>query len=102
MSIVELRPGAFKPYDAWIFANITSGKTLNGELNSLSDHFRPMADHLNGLDKKSRGIAFEAMMALRADRAELIAAIADQNPSGPAPAVEQITPMRFATAADIR
>ena len=87
--------------DAWVFAALTSGQTLNGKLDSLSAVLRPMADHLNGLAKNARGAAWLAMMAARPDAAELVKAVADQDPTKPPPAA-QASIRQFATAGDLR
>jgi len=76
-----------KPSDAWVFAALTSHQPLNGKLDNVSACLRPMADHLNGITgKNARKAAWDAMLAARPDRDELIKAMADVDPLGPAPA----------------
>ncbi len=89
-----------KPYDAWVFACLVSGQTLNGEMDAMSSNFKRMASHLNRLSKKARGLAWLAMMEARDDSENLIQAVADQDLSKPPPPVDK--PVEYATVADIR
>lgn len=83
------------PFDAWAFAKLNAGDTLNGELDQIADVFKSMAVYLNGVPAKSRGPVWQAMMAARPDAAELIKAVADQDPTKPAPSsAEVIQPLR--------
>jgi hypothetical protein len=91
--------GKIKPYDVWVFAVITSGQTLNGELDKMSNpSLRRMAVHLNDLKQVARPAAWQAMMAARPDADQLIQAVADQDP---AQAPTEEPPIVLATAADI-
>jgi len=78
---------------------LLTGHDLNGELDTLPTPLKEMGEYLAGLDKKARPTAWQAMMAARPDRDELIKALADVDPLGPAP---QVQTARFATAADVR
>ena len=89
-----------KSYDAWVFASLLSGQTLNGEIDAVSSHLKRMVEFLNGLKKESRQAAWLAMMAARDDSEKLIQAVADQDPSKPPPAVNE--PVEYATVADVR
>src|SRR5271157_5319657 len=89
-----------KPSDAWVFPALTSHQPLNGKMENVSACLRPMADHMNAIaGKNARKAAWDAMLAARPDRDELIKAMADVDPLGPAP---QVQPIRFATVADVR
>ena len=87
------------PPDAWALRRLLTGHDLNGELDTLPTPLKEMGEYLAGLDKKARPTAWQAMMAARPDRDELIKALADVDPLGPAP---QVQTARFATAADVR
>ena len=73
------------PPDAWALRRLLTGHDLNGELDTLPTPLKEMGEYLAGLDKKARPTAWQAMMAARPDRDELIKALADVDPLGPAP-----------------
>ncbi len=87
------------PPDAWALRRLLTGHDLNGELDTLPTPLKEMGEYLAGLDKKARPTAWQAMMAARPDRDELIKALADVDPLGPAPAIATAAP--FATLADV-
>ncbi len=47
-----------------------------------------MGEHLAGLPKKARPAAWLAMLAARPEAAELVRALAEINPDGPAPSIQ--------------
>jgi len=73
------------PYNAWALARLLVGHTLNGELLAVSEPFRGLADHLNALPPGDRLAAWEGFRHGRDDGEELIKAIGDIDPEGPAP-----------------
>ncbi len=87
------------PADAWAVARLLADQSLNGELDTLPEPLKAMAQHLAGLGKKARPAAWKAMLAARPERDELVKAMADVDPLGPAP---QLQTARFATVADVR
>ena len=104
-----------RPRQAWTFARLLIGESVNGEAQDLTGPYRSMADYLAKVkpDKPARGKArkealaavrgdlWEAMLAARPDRDELVKAVADVNPLEPAPETDE-TPDRCATLADLR
>jgi hypothetical protein len=98
----------------WALRRLLIGESLNGELAALSEPFRTMANHLADVTpgKAARGKArreafaaaraplWEAMMAARPDRVEIIKALAGIDPEGPPPETE--APDWPATLADVR
>lgn len=74
-----------RPYDAWALARLLAVEAVNGELQDVSELFRPIAEHLAALPLDDRGAALEAYLTGRADRDEIIKALADADPTGPAP-----------------
>jgi hypothetical protein len=79
------------PYDAWILARLLSGQSLNGDgLAAMSETFRPLADRLATMPSEDRPEVWNGFLIGQADREEIIGAVADQDPKGPAPAIEAI------------
>jgi hypothetical protein len=87
------------PPDAWAFGRLLCDQPLNGELDTMTEPWKTMAAHLAALPVADRQIHLQAMLAARPDRDELVKALADVDPLGPAPQVQTV---RFATAADVR
>ena len=79
------KPTLDAPYDAWAFARVVSGHTLNGEIEAVSEAWKGLAEHLAGLTPEARGTAFEGFLAGRDDRDRIILALADVDPTGPPP-----------------
>ncbi len=75
------------------------GYELNGERDLLTEPWKPMAEHLARLDPVSRLAAWEAMLAARPDRDELIMTMAAINPEEPLPADTCLR--SYATLADV-
>ena len=49
-----------KSLDAWSYAVVLEGKTLNGQLDVVSDGLRPLVVHLDGLTPEARKPAWLA------------------------------------------
>ena len=104
-----------RPDVAWALRGRVSGLSLNGTRNALPEPFRSMADHLDAVlvDEDLTGTArrealalarlpaWQAMLAARSDRDELIKALAAADPDAPPPEADG-TPERCATLADVR
>ena len=75
-----------QPPDAWTLRRVLADLPLNGELATLPEPLKTMAEHLAGLDKKARPAAWKAMLAARVDREELIKTLEAIDPNGPPPA----------------
>jgi hypothetical protein len=87
------------PLDLWVIRGLRTGRTFNGELETLSGPFRPMAEclarvrvdeSLTGQERRealaaARAPVWEAMLAAREDRVELVEALAKIDPDGPPP-----------------
>lgn len=89
-----------RPIDAWALRRLMTGYTLNGELQALTEPFRPLASHLSSLPLEARRGAWEGFLCGRADRDALILALTEADADGPPPEAEQ--PLRPATLADVR
>ena len=104
-----------RPDVAWALRGRVSGLSLNGTRNALPEPFRSMADHLDAVlvDEDLTGTArrealalarlpaWQAMLAARSDRDELVKALAAADPDAPPPEADG-TPERCATLADVR
>jgi AAA domain len=87
------------PADAWAVARLLADQSLNGELDTLPEPLKAMAQHLAGLGKKARPAAWQAMLAARPERDELVKALEGIDPLSPAPPAATAAP--FATLADV-
>jgi Protein of unknown function (DUF3987) len=76
------------PRDAWILGRQMSGQPLNGELASVSPAFKPLVDRLEAMLLASRQAAFDCFLAGQSDREDIVSALANVDPLGPAPAPE--------------
>ena len=88
-----------RPPDAWTLRRLLCGYSMNGQLTSLADPWKRMAEHLDGLPKEGRQAAWMAMLAARPEAAELVKALEEIDPNGPAPAT--VAAALFATLADV-
>src|SRR5271157_6098772 len=88
-----------QPPDAWTLRRVLADLALNGELAALPEPWKAMGEHLAGLNKKARSAAWQAMLAARPDRDELVKILADIDPLSPAPPAATAAP--FATLADV-
>ena len=88
------------PIDAWTLRRLMTGHALNGELQALSEPFRPLAGHLSALPLEARQGAWEGFLCGRADGDALILAMANADPDGPPPEADgrggDWPPLRFA------
>jgi hypothetical protein len=85
-----------------MLARTLAGLELNGALDALPDRYHSMVAHLEGLPKLERQPAFEAMTATWADPEQLVKAVADEDPEGPAPeddgdSLDEWGPIRLGT-----
>ena len=88
-----------RPFQAWTLSRLLIGESVNGEVQQLPEPFRSMADYLarvkpntsaRGKARKdalaaARGDVWQAMLAARPDRDELVKALASVNPWSPPP-----------------
>src|SRR4051794_38641003 len=93
------------PRTAWFLGRLICGATIAGEdteaeLGLILGEFRPIARYLIGLPSSELQVASESFLCGRADRDEIVAALASVDPLGPAPDID--TPLCFATVADVR
>jgi hypothetical protein len=88
-----------RPLDAWTLARVVANQPLNGEMHDMTEPFRSMAAHLEGINGKSRQAAWLAMLAARPEAPELVKAMAAVDPLGPAPPSPAAA--TFATLADV-
>ena len=75
-------------YAAYLLRRLLVGHDLNGELDTLPAPWKAIGEHLAGLGKKARPAAWQAMMAARPDREELVKALEAIDPNGPTPMTE--------------
>jgi Protein of unknown function (DUF3987) len=74
-----------RPYDAWVLSRLLCGFAFNGELEAVSTPFRPLAHHLAVRSAEARQDDWEAFLTGRDDRDQIIMALANIDPLGPAP-----------------
>ena len=74
-----------RSFDAWVFARLACGQACDGLLSEIHPRFRTLAEHLAGLELPARPIALGGFLASQRDRAEIYKAVADIDPTGPAP-----------------
>ena len=74
-----------KPTDAWPLARLVTGLHVNGELETVSARFSPIARRLDGLPVEARKAAWDAFLDGCDDRDEIILALAELDPEGPIP-----------------
>jgi hypothetical protein len=80
------------PRDAWTLRRLLSRYSLNGELADVTQSFRPLVDQLAATPAEGRQAVFNGFLTGQADRDDIIRAVADQDPTGPAPPVESSDP----------
>jgi hypothetical protein len=85
--------------DAWIFARMVSGQSVNGELQAVSRPFLGIARHLNGLPSEFRSVAWKGFLASRDDTDSINLALSAIDPEGPPPEADTLA--SYATLADI-
>jgi len=75
---------------AWALARLLSVEAVNGELRDVPEPFRPIADRLAGLPLADRRAVWDAFLDDRPDRDEIIMALSNAKPKGPAPEPEAV------------
>lgn len=73
------------PRDAWVFARLVSGLSINGELATVSEPFKPLAESLAATPLEGRRSLWDGFLLGQPDRDEIIRGVADAVPDGPAP-----------------
>ena len=73
------------PRAAHAVSRLLSGQDLNGDSEALPDAFRRLATTYRDLPAEARDSAWQAFLAARDDRDELVKAVADADPDGPPP-----------------
>lgn len=76
------------PLDAWALTRLLAGESVNGELESVSQRFRALADHLVLLDPGARQVAFQGFLCGQKDFAAIVKSIAEIGPDTPPPETE--------------
>ena len=77
-----------RPSDARTLARLLCDLPVNGELQAVSEPWRRVAEHLASLPLEGRQGAWNAFLCGRADEDELIMALSEIDPEGPAPEPE--------------
>jgi hypothetical protein len=83
-------PPPIKAFDAWVIGRLLSGADVNGELETVSAPFRPLADSLAGQSADCRQTAWHWALLLRPDADALIKSVAAVDPSGPPPEADPV------------
>jgi hypothetical protein len=81
-----------RPAAAWTLRRLVAGLPVNGELETLPGHFRLLAERMAGMPPESRQAALEAFLDGREDRDDIRRALAEADPTGPAPEPEPDDP----------
>jgi hypothetical protein len=90
------------PHDAWVIGRSLCNQPVNGHLAAVSEAFRPLAEMLEQTPPGDRQLGWNAYLIGRADRDEIVKAVADIDPMGPPPALAGNHPSRCATLASVR
>jgi putative DNA primase/helicase len=73
-------------FDAWVFARLTCGQACDDlSFSAIHPRFRTLAEYLAGLEAPRRSIALGGFLAAQGDREQIYKAVADVDPTGPAP-----------------
>ena len=93
----QYEPPLCPPYDAWVFASLRTGRTLNGEVDRVSDVNQRFARRLSGAPADDRervwGLILDLMSDDEADA--LVEGMAKANLDGPPPDGEAWEPLRL-------
>ena len=74
------------PRDAWVIARLISGQSVNGELATVSEPFRPLAECLAKCRVEGRQYLWDGFLTAQSNhRDDIIRDVADADPEGPAP-----------------
>jgi AAA domain len=88
------------PRDLWNLRRFSSiNEPINGELSTMSEALRPIAEKLAETPFKQRRHVLDGFVAGQPDRNDLSKALAEIDPAGPPPLIHP--PRRFATCADV-
>jgi hypothetical protein len=74
-------------FDAWVLSRLVSGQRCDEFIDATHPRFRSVAIYLAETDRSSRSIAFGCYVAGQGDRDEVLKAMADADPLGPAPSL---------------
>jgi hypothetical protein len=88
-------------YDAWVLRRILCVQPVNGEVAGVSEAWRPITERLARAQPGERATLFDGFLTGRPDRREIVASVADTDPTGPAPEVSAAR-ASAATLADVR
>jgi hypothetical protein len=69
------------PHDAWVLARLLSGKSVDGDLEVVSDRFRAIARRLHGLPAEARQTPWNAFLDGQDDQDEINSALAAIDPA---------------------
>ena len=75
------------PFEAWAWTRVMSGQPINGELAAMSEPWRLMAERLATTPLEGRQSGLKWLLLAHPDRDAIIEAMAQVDPSGPAPPV---------------
>lgn len=73
------------PRDSWVIACLVSGRSVNGELVTVSEPLRPLAERLAAMPLEDRQALWDGFLLGQPDRDEIIRTVAGADPVGPAP-----------------
>jgi putative DNA primase/helicase len=74
-----------RSFDAWILAKLTSGQPCEVFVETISPRFRYLAQYLARTEPSARAYVMGGYLASQRDRDEVYKAVADADPTGPAP-----------------
>ena len=89
------------PRDAYALSRTLVGLEVNGDTEALPEAIRRFTTIYQELPDEVRGLAWEAFLAAREDRDELVKAVTDAVPEGPPPEADEIL-VRPASLADLQ
>jgi putative DNA primase/helicase len=73
------------PRDAWVFARLVAGQAINGDLATVSESLRPLAERLASTPPEGRQSLWDGFLLGQPDRDDIIRHVAGSDPTGPAP-----------------
>ena len=79
------------PLDAWIISRRLAGEPINGELAVVSPEFKPLVERLEATPLEGRQNAFDCFLAGQSDRDDIVLALANVDPMGPAPPIGTVS-----------
>ncbi len=87
-------------YDLFQFRRTLTGQTLNGEMDLVSEAYRPLIKHLNGLAAGERPPHFNTFLTFAPNRDDIINGLAAVDLSGPPPQPGQQQPGEYSAFSD--